>query len=186
MGDFPIMVKINCDDFVPGGVDAQLFKEHVAALGKIGVDAIEVSGGMWDCLARDESELGWFPMPIPEARTKIGTAEKQSYFRKYVEQIVTKVPIILVGGNKNVESLEEIIKSEITSFISMSRPFICEPDLPNRWLAGRGKRRADCISCNMCLTTMREGIVHCLFKADKEKHRETQKFYTEYWRNFMK
>ena len=183
---FPIMVKINCDDFIPGGVDAQLFAEHVAALEKIGVDAIEVSGGMWDCLARDESELGWFPLPIPEARTRIGTAEKQSYFRKYLEQLNTMIPIILVGGNKNVEALEEIVKSGKPGFISMSRPFISEPDLPNRWMEGRGKDRADCISCNTCFTTLREEIVHCLFKKDKARHKETQNLYNDTWRGFFK
>jgi 2,4-dienoyl-CoA reductase-like NADH-dependent reductase (Old Yellow Enzyme family) len=158
----------------------------VAALEKIGVDAIEVSGGMWDCLARDESELGWYPLPIPEARTRIGTAEKQSYFRKYLEQLNTKIPIILIGGNKNVESLEEIAKSGLVDFFSMSRPFICEPDLPNRWLEGRGKDRADCISCNTCIISMREGVIYCMFKKDKEKQKETQKLLNETWRAVFK
>ena len=68
----------------------------------------------------------------------------------------------------------------------MARPFICEPDLPNRWLEGRGKERADCISCNMCLTTMRDGITTCLFKKDKALHKETQSLFQESWRAEMK
>ena len=33
-------------------------------------------------------------------------------------------------------------------FMGMARPLIREPDLPNRWLRGKGGERATCISCH--------------------------------------
>jgi hypothetical protein len=66
-------------------------------------------------------------------------------------------------------------------FIGMSRPLISEPDLPNRWLAGRGSSTTDCISCNSCLYDMyvhpgrpTPGPVTCVYKRDREMHRTAQ------------
>ena len=44
--------------------------------------------------------------------------------------------------------MEDVIASGDADFVSMSRPLICEPDLPNRFLAGQ--QRALCISANRC------------------------------------
>lgn len=97
-----------------------------------GVDAIEVSGGVWDCLVRSEEELGFPPVLIPESRTRINAAEKQSYYYDYVKNIGLSVPLILVGGHRNIERMENLLKVGKVDFLSLCRPLICEPDLPNR------------------------------------------------------
>lgn len=134
---------------------------------KTGVDAIEVSGGMWDCLVRPEEELGFFPAPIPEARTRINSPERQSYFLKYVENLKLSVPILLVGGNRNIEHMENILHEGYVSFFSLCRPLINEPGLPQRWLEGQGKETAHCVSCNGCMATIAKGPVSCLLKKNK-------------------
>jgi GNAT superfamily N-acetyltransferase len=67
--------------------------------------------------------------------------------------------------------------------IALCRPLICEPDLPRRWLEGRGSSTAECISCNSCIYDMimhpgrkDPGLVTCVFKHDKEKHKEAQQW----------
>ena len=92
VGGFPILAKVNCDDFVTGGIDRAGFPGLAKELENAGIDALEVSGGMWDCLARSEAELGFYPMPIPEARTRIDSAAKQSYFTPYAEQLDLGIP----------------------------------------------------------------------------------------------
>jgi 2,4-dienoyl-CoA reductase-like NADH-dependent reductase (Old Yellow Enzyme family) len=164
VGDFPIMIKVNCDDHLEGGVTIDTFPEMAAEIEKLGFDAIEVSGGTWDCLARSEQELGFLPVPIPESRTQLENPEKQSYFLKYVEKIDLSIPVMLVGGNRNIEALEEINNRGKVDFFSMSRPLICEPDLPNRWIEDRGSAEADCVSCNSCLHTIKFGSLHCMLK----------------------
>ncbi|MCG3226251.1 MAG: NADH:flavin oxidoreductase, partial [Candidatus Heimdallarchaeota archaeon] len=138
VGDFPILIKMNCTDFVEGGTDIDTFPILAKEIEKANVDAIEVSGGMWDCLFRSEEELGFRPVPAPESHTRIRDPEKQSYFLKFAEKLDLSIPIILVGGNRHIERLESIFKQGKVDFISLSRPLICEPDLPNRWLEGRG------------------------------------------------
>ena len=131
---------------------------------RMGFDAVEVSGGIWDCLSRTEEELGFFPLPIPEARTRINSLDKQSYYVSYTERLNLNIPVIVVGGHRNVESLEKIINRENIDFLALSRPFISEPDLPNRWLAGRGSDRADCVSCNSCLLEVKSSSLKCTSK----------------------
>lgn len=151
VGNFPILIKLNCDDHVPGGVDTESFPELAFEIARSGVDAIEVSGGIWDCLVRSEVELGFSPVPLPEARTHIDEPEKQSYYYDYVKELSLPVPIILVGGNRNIDHMETLLMEGHIDFLSLSRPLICEPDLPNRWLLGIGGARSSCASCNACI-----------------------------------
>lgn len=183
VGDFPILIKMNCTDYLEGGTDTDTFPELATEIEKAGIDAIEVSGGMWECLVRSEEELGFRPVPAPESHTRIGKPEKQSYFLKYAEKLSVGIPIILVGGNRNVDLLENIISQGKVDFIAMSRPLIREPDLPNRWLEGRGKPTAECISCNSCIFDMhvhpnspKPGLVVCVHKENKSLYRQAQKW----------
>ena len=80
IGDFPILVKVNATDYLDGGIGMDTFPALASEIEDAGVDAIEVSGGMWDCLARPEDELGFRPVPAPESHTRIRNPEKQSYF----------------------------------------------------------------------------------------------------------
>jgi 2,4-dienoyl-CoA reductase-like NADH-dependent reductase (Old Yellow Enzyme family) len=181
--DFPILIKMNCTDYIEGGTDINTFPSLAEEIEKTGVDAIEISGGMWDCLFRSEEELGFRPVPAPESHTRIRSPEKQSYFLKYAEKLNLSIPVILVGGNRHIERLESIIKQGKADFISLSRPLICEPDLPNRWLECRGGATSECISCNSCIYNMyvhpskpKPGLVTCIYKEDKEIHKKAQKW----------
>jgi 2,4-dienoyl-CoA reductase-like NADH-dependent reductase (Old Yellow Enzyme family) len=178
IGDFPILIKMNGTDYVEGGTDIHNLPELAEEIARAGVDGIEISGGMWDCLVRSEEELGFRPVPSPEAHTRIKSPDKQSYFLKYAEKLDLDIPLILVGGNRDVERLEEIVQQGKVDFISLCRPLISEPDLPRRWLEGRGSSSTDCISCNACIYDMftrlergEPGIATCLFKQDREQYK---------------
>ena len=183
IGDFPIIIKLNSTDYLPGGIDRDNLPTLVEEVVGTGVDAIEISGGMWECLARPESELGFRPVPSPESHTRIQSPSNQSYFLAYTSQLDIEIPVILVGGNRNVERLEEIINQGHADFIAMSRPLIREPDLPNRWREGRGSQLAACVSCNSCLFEMymhpgqkEPGVVRCVCSQDKILHHQAQKW----------
>jgi 2,4-dienoyl-CoA reductase-like NADH-dependent reductase (Old Yellow Enzyme family) len=183
VGAFPILIKANCTDYMPGGIDMDSFPELAFQIERAGIDAIEVSGGRYDCLLRSEEELGFRPVPGAESHTRINSIEKQSYFYQYTEGLHCSIPIILVGGNKDVEHVERLLQKGKVDFIAMCRPLICEQELPNRWLSGKGKNSAECISCNSCIYDMimnaskgESKITRCLYKRDKKEHKRAQKW----------
>jgi 2,4-dienoyl-CoA reductase-like NADH-dependent reductase (Old Yellow Enzyme family) len=180
---------MNGTDCLEGGIDIASLPELAEAIERTGIDAIEVSGGMWDCLVRSEQELGFRPVPAPESHTRITEPAMQSYFREYAESLDLEIPVILVGGNRDIERLEEIVLRGKVDFIAMSRPLIREPDLPNRWREGRGSSKSDCISCNSCLYEMLvhpgkadPGPVLCLFDREKSKVKQAQKWLSSWVR----
>ena len=190
--DFPLLIKMNCTDYLAGGVDIQNFPAIAQEIVRAGVDAIELSGGMWECLFLSEEELGFRPMPAPESHTRIRKPEQQSYFLRYAEKLDLPIPIILVGGNRDIERLEAIVQDGKVDYIALCRPFIREPDLPNRWRAGIGKRIPECVSCNSCIYAMfvhpgqpEPGLVACVCKSDKALHQKAQKWLVT-WRDDQK
>jgi 2,4-dienoyl-CoA reductase-like NADH-dependent reductase (Old Yellow Enzyme family) len=183
VGDFPILIKMNCTDYVEGGTDIDNFPALARTIEGAGVDAIEISGGMWDCLVRPEEELGFRPVPAPESHTRIENPERQSYFLRYAEKTKLDIPLILVGGNRDVERLEEIIRQGKVDFFALCRSLISEPGLPKRWLEGRGSSGTDCISCNACIYDMRTHVEErkpwvatCLVKHDKKRVKTAQQW----------
>ena len=52
------------------------------------------------------------------------------------------INITMATKQRNFERLEEIMQQGKVDFIAMSRPLICEPDLPLRWIKGQGKSDA--------------------------------------------
>ncbi len=190
VGDFPILIKANCTDYIEGGVDIDSFPEIAAEIEHSGIDAIEVSGGRYDCLVRSKEELGFRPVPGAESHTRINSLDKQSYFYPYTEMLNLSIPVILVGGNKDVEYLEKLLSFGLVDFMAMCRPFICEPGLPNRWLSGEEKSVAQCKSCNSCIYDMymnfinkNARITRCLYKEDKDEHKRAQKWLSSWVEN---
>lgn len=136
--DFPVLIKMNADDMIPGGINMESFPELAKEVAKTGVDAIEISSNH----------------PI---RKEIDTLESQSYHLAYAEKLNLDIPVILTGGNKSVEQLEHILQKGQVDFMGFARPLIREPDLPARWLKGSGNATCDCISCNECFTSLTRG-----------------------------
>jgi 2,4-dienoyl-CoA reductase-like NADH-dependent reductase (Old Yellow Enzyme family) len=165
--DYPILIKMNTTDFLPQGLEIEAALNAAVLLAKLGFAAIETSGGMWEALTRGREELGWTPVFLPESRTKINSVDKEAYFLPAAKAVKEKidVPVILVGGIKSFDKIEEIINSGSSDFVSMSRPLIRQPDLPNLWFSGSGKNTADCISCNGCIPAGSEPL-RCRAVAD--------------------
>jgi 2,4-dienoyl-CoA reductase-like NADH-dependent reductase (Old Yellow Enzyme family) len=158
--DYPILIKMNTTDFLPEGLKIEEVLKVAALLEKIGVATLETSGGTWEALTRGEEELGWPPVFLPESRTKINSVEKEAYFLPAAKALKAKIdiPIILVGGIKSFDKIEEILESGHSDFVAMSRPLIRQPDLPNLWLSGAVENTAECVSCNGCIPAGNEPL----------------------------
>jgi len=155
--DFPILVKLNCQDFLDGGLILEDSLKVGTILEEEGIDAIELSGGT--------IVLG------NHCRKDINSEENEAYFRNEAKAFKEKlhVPLILVGGIRSFQLAERLVEEGYTDYISMSRPFIREPDLVNRWASG-DLRKATCFSDSLCRGPVMEGKgLYCVVEK-KEKN----------------
>jgi len=159
--NFPILIKMNCGDFVENGLDIKESIQVAKLVSSAGFNAIELSGGF--------IKTG----KLSPSRPGINTQDKEAYFQKYAREIKNEIaiPLILVGGIRSFEVAEKIILEGTANYISMSRPFIREPDLIKRWLSG-DRNRSKCISDNLCFAPGFNGKgVYCVTKErDAKKH----------------
>ena len=142
--DFPVLVKLNGQDYVEDGLTLPESVQVGVWLEESGADAIEISGGLLNVpsvfegvAADDDSQVAFEP--------------EAAAFKKRV-----KLPLILGGGIRSLERAEQLVADGLADFIAMSRPFIREPDLIARWNSG-DHGRALCISCDNCFEEIKAG-----------------------------
>ncbi len=162
---FPLLVKLNSQDYLEGGYTVEDMLEVAAMLEKAGLDAIEMSGG--------NHVAGIFGEFFPARKQKAKGDETPYYLdaaRKYKERI--GVPLILVGGVRSLEWAERIVSEGAADYVSMSRPLIREPGLIRRWESG-DRAGSTCISDNGCFNPglKGEGIYCTVDAAEKKKAR---------------
>ncbi|MDR3544103.1 MAG: NADH:flavin oxidoreductase [Desulfosporosinus sp.] len=147
--DFPILIKLNSQDFVQEGGLTEEESIYIAKkLADMGISAIEVTGGNESIKEVAERNLG-------AARTKLMVSkDRESYFKKYAAKLAEEVdvPVMLVGGNRHLDVMEEILNTTKINYFTLSRPLTSEPDLINKWANGN-RKKPKCVSCNACYNT---------------------------------
>ncbi len=139
----PVMVKINCDDFSPNGFTINDSLQVAEAICKLGLDALEISGGG---KGRQQELMTRARSSDPELA--------EATFAGYAERIrnaIKQTPLALVNGIRTRACMETLIERGVVDIISMSRPFIQEPDLIKKIQAGQ--EEAKCNSCSGCLSS---------------------------------
>jgi 2,4-dienoyl-CoA reductase-like NADH-dependent reductase (Old Yellow Enzyme family) len=157
--NYPVLVKLNSEDGLEGGLTLEDSLKAGKMLQDAGVDAIELSGG-----TLVSGRLG------PSRGTK--SEEREGYFRTASKAFkeALQVPIILVGGIRSLELAEKLLQKGWADYFSMSRPLIREPDLVKRWASG-DRTRARCLSDNQCFGPGMAGEgVYCVTER-KEKQK---------------
>lgn len=137
--DFPVAIKLNSTDLMPGGTDIEAAVEAARLFELAGLDAVEMSGGsseaglgsMWPGL-RPEEEEGYFVASAARVKSAV------------------RVPVFGLGGLRTFRVMESMVAKGRVDLISMSRPFIREPGLVRKFREGR-ILKSECISCNKCL-----------------------------------
>ena len=163
--DYPVLVKMNCQDFLEGGLVTEDSRQAALMLEAAGIDAVEISGGTFAS------------GPLNPVRPGKITPEKEVFYRDEARFFKEKlgVPLMVVGGIRTLDKSEELVASGMADFISMCRPLIREPGLINRWRSG-DTRPATCLSDNMCFRPVVSGEgLYCLTeKREKQKEKEKQ------------
>ena len=156
---FPITIKLITQDFLGMGKGLTL-EEGVnitKSLVEIGFDAIEPTSGRTNLRFTNNKS---FPS------VNFSSPEDENYFlptAKALKPVMNDCSLILMGGIRNPLLADKFLDEKIAHFISMCRPFICEPDLPNRWKNG-DLSLSLCTNCNACFETGTRKNVYCVLK----------------------
>ena len=154
LGDVPILVKMNAQDFTPKpGVTPVLAREYAAMLAEIGIDALELTSGVKSFSVMN-CWLGEVPIQeilqsLPAWKLPIGYIKLKSWSGKYnliegwnldylktVKPVIGSMALFLVGGMRRFEHMEQVLISGEADFICLCRPFIRQPDLVKRFREG--------------------------------------------------
>ncbi|TWH51935.1 NADH:flavin oxidoreductase [Sporomusa sp. KB1] len=142
---FPIFIKINSEDFMEDGLTSEESIIVSKMLEEAGIDGIEVSGG-------NDSSPNVIKNNLGAARTKVVLSkDRESYFKEHAARLakIVSIPVILTGGNRHIEVMNEILRNTNIAYFGLGRPMISEPDLINQW-AKSDYKAPKCVSCNQC------------------------------------
>jgi len=182
VGNFPILVKLNAYERRNGGMTLPESIEIAKMLEKVGCAAIEVSCGVHEdglCTVRGEKlpidaafkySFQYKNLPslikviakliVPALTPKIKPYENYNVIAAAEIRKNVEIPVIVVGGIKSIDSIENIISTGQADFVAMSRPFIIEPNIVRKFKDGI-QQRTKCIECNYCLIAVEEKPLKC-------------------------
>jgi 2,4-dienoyl-CoA reductase-like NADH-dependent reductase (Old Yellow Enzyme family)/thioredoxin reductase len=134
-GKFPVICRMNGSDYFEGGLTLPDAKEIAQVVEKAGVNAIHVSGGIYDSKNMESTSPMWLPrgFMVPLAHE--------------IKQVV-KIPVIAVGRINDIKLAEEIVEKGQADLVSMGRALITDPELPRKAMERRLKEIRSCIACN--------------------------------------
>ncbi|HBP65133.1 MAG TPA: NADH:flavin oxidoreductase [Desulfosporosinus sp.] len=151
--NYPIIVRVAGNDFMPGSHTNTESRTFCQALEKVGVNAINVTGG-------------WHETPVPQLTMNVPPGA-YAYLALGIKQAVS-IPVIACNRINTPELAEEILQEGKADFIGMARPLLADPELPNKALSGHPEQIRPCIGCNQgCLDNVfRMKPVSCLGNAE--------------------
>ena len=131
--DYPLIVRINGNDFMPGGQGRDELREYAKALvSKAGVDGLCIN-------------VGWHEARVPQITTSVPRGAF-GYLSRGIKEVVD-VPVIASHRINDPEIAREMIADSMCDMVAMGRSLIADPDLPEKARTGREKEIIHCVAC---------------------------------------
>jgi 2,4-dienoyl-CoA reductase-like NADH-dependent reductase (Old Yellow Enzyme family) len=179
-----VLVKVNMDDAVRGGMGEAEALETARILEGEGADALVLSGGFVskssfymmkgkiphrEIIRRQSSPIIKTGMFLFSRLVVREYPFRELYFldtaRRFREAL--KLPLVYVGGIVTRAAMEQVL-SEGFQFVALARALVKEPDFVNRVKEDPG-HVSPCLECgpqNLCVATMYDGEMECLYKGE--------------------
>jgi len=131
--DFPLMVRMNGNDFMPGGQGRLELQEYAVTLTESGiVNALCIN-------------VGWHEARVPQIVTSVPRGIF-GYLARGIKERVT-VPVIASHRINDPAIAREMIADGICDMVAMGRSLIADPFLPEKIKSGREDEIIHCIAC---------------------------------------
>ena len=146
--DFPLLLKLASHDGLPSGLQIEDAIEATRRAEALGLDAVEISGGM---------------RPGMNMR-KPTSADKEGFFLEEASRFkeALRIPVASVNGWRSLARMREVVRSGLVDMVSLCTPLIREPDLVRKFREGE-QEASTCTSCNECLK--RQQPLRCWLQA---------------------
>ena len=183
VGPYPILVKVSAHDGSRNGVTEADFLDVVRILRDSSCDAIEVSCGYGDF----QYTVRMPKLPIDAVLAFApGYREMPAYKKRLTRTILplivkgpaplhnynvdaavlvkraVDIPVIVVGGIRDLPGIRTIIEEKNIDAVSLSRPFIIEPDIVERFRQAK-QDSSRCIDCGYCLIASMTNRLRCYY-----------------------
>ncbi|MBN1883241.1 MAG: FAD-dependent oxidoreductase [Deltaproteobacteria bacterium] len=147
--DFCLGMRIAGHDFMEGGNTNREAALFAAALEKVGLNSVNVTGG-------------WHETRTPQLTSNVPPGA-YVYLARGVKEAVS-IPVFASNRLGDPELAERTLRSGAADLICWGRPLIADPELPNKLKKGRTDEVVSCISCNQgCFDSIFSGqAVHCV------------------------
>lgn len=111
LGDFPLLYRLGAHDRKPGGLELKESKIFAQKLKEVGVNILDISGGL--CGSRPSDLKG-----------------KQGYFIPLAEEIgkVVDVPVIGVGGITDPKFADKVVRENRVDLVAVGRAILKDPE----------------------------------------------------------
>lgn len=131
-GGFPMLVRLNGNEFMPGGTSRQELQEYAARLVEAGVDALCVN-------------VGWHEAPVPQIVTEVPRGVFAYLARGIRERVA--VPVIASHRINDPATARELLVEGACDMVAMGRALIADPSLPEKARTGREEEIIHCVAC---------------------------------------
>ncbi|MBU2521780.1 MAG: FAD-dependent oxidoreductase [Proteobacteria bacterium] len=131
--DFPVMVKLVCDEFVSGGLNIDDAQKVALLVENAGADAIVANAG---------NKSTKF-ITIPTHESPPGTLV---HLASQIKEKVN-IPVVAIGKINSPDLADEIIRKGDADFVAIARALVADPDFPRKAEAGMTDEIRGCIYC---------------------------------------
>ncbi len=131
--DFPVMIKLVCDEFVPGGLNIDDAQKVALLVEDAGADAIVANAGNKSTKFVTIPTHDSLPGPLVDLASKIKDK--------------VHIPVIAIGKINSPDLADEIIRKGDADFVAIARALVADPDFPRKAESGMTDKIRGCIYC---------------------------------------
>jgi 2,4-dienoyl-CoA reductase (NADPH2) len=160
--DFPVIVRMNGNDFMPNGQGRIELQAYARALvEQAGVDALCIN-------------VGWHEARVPQIITAVPRGVFAYLARGIKEQV--SVPVIASHRINDPLTAREMIGDGMCDMVAMGRSLIADPYLPEKARTGRDDEIIHCVACAQgCFDNLfKLKAVECLCNPRAGREEETR------------
>lgn len=130
--DFPLIVRMNGNDFMPGGNGRLELQDYARILSTGPVDALCIN-------------VGWHEARVPQ----IVTAVPRGVFAYLAKEIREQVDVPVIASHRinDPTTAREMLADDMCDMVAMGRSLIADPRLPEKARQGQDGDIVHCIAC---------------------------------------